>query len=1120
MVEDTQSRLRDIVSVSSLLISPEVHNRLHSPEQQDNEDYMIIKRELQKILRATQDLRFAYTMRETVDRKIMFVCDAEENREDMAFLGDIYDEASPLLRENFSTIDGAIVEREFYTDNWGTWLTGYAPILDSAGNRVGVLGLDISAGKINAYSRSLFIRFLTLFAVLLPFALVLSWILGRHFSKPIAQLKAVSDRISESDFQFRADESRSDELGDLGRAFNMMASKLHKSIHHLKEEISERKKTEARLANIINNAVEGIFQSNVRGDLLMLNPTMLDLLGYERLEDFQAQGIKAEELYEDKSDRARFVEAIEQNGKVEGFRTVFRRKDGATVHVEMNAHLRNDTEHGTIIEGMLMDVSERLKREEAEKQREIAEAASKAKSVFLSNMSHEIRTPMNAIVGIADIMLRGDLTAKQKDYLKKLRSACFNLLGIINDILDFSKIEAGKLELEQIPFDLETVLNNLSTVISLKAEEKGLELLFDVDHDMPFHLIGDPLRLGQVMINLCGNAVKFTEQGHVLVKMSPSSLSEGQLKLRVEVKDTGIGIPVDKLSSIFSSFDQVDASITRQYGGTGLGLAISKQLVELMNGHIDVESEEGVGSCFSFEVELGIQDEAFLEDRVSKVEDLRVLVVDDNPISRQILSSNLVSFSMTVEEASSGYEALEKINDKDIADPFDLVLMDYRMPGMDGIEASKQIKDRKSVNDRVPSVLMITAFGKEEIYEQARNVGIEAFLNKPVNPSLLFNTILEVLGKSPVKDTSSQRDIELEEKICNIKGAEILIVEDNRINQEVVREILESYGFSVDIASNGELAFQKVCEQGASYDLVLMDLQMPVLDGYQATRKIRNSNCANAAIPIIALTAHAQSEERDKCLQTGMNGHLTKPIDTFELLGVLLDYIRPRATSAKTETQAKTNDHEMVQLPDDSEDLNVAVGLEMVRGNRKLYRKLLHDFAKDYHAFATSLTEVWSIPIEQLQLETHTLKSVAANLGAQALAEAAEKMDASLKSQAPEAEIQEHAANLGARLSKILNLLEIFFTSEPPGSAVNPEDFKSEAKPLDYREDATFLKAVHNLVNLTDQGDVEAIDALTSMEADFNKFALGKRFKEVNAALDEFDFSEASRLLKNLDIQV
>jgi len=625
-----------------------------------------------------------------------------------------------------------------------------------------------------------------------------------------------------------------------------------------------------------------------------------------------------------------------------------------------------------------------------------AEDATKAKSDFLANMSHEIRTPMNAIIGMAHLALKTDLTAKQHDYLKKVDISAKSLLGIINDILDFSKIEAGKLDMESVDFQLEDTLDNISTLVGIKTQEKGLELLFKTDPSVPTTLVGDPLRLGQILINLSNNAVKFTDSGEIVVSTELIKKDESQVTLKFSVRDTGIGMTAEQAAKLFQPFAQADSSTTRKYGGTGLGLTISKRLVEMMGGKIWVESESGQGSTFSFTANFGLgKDKAKKRFRPSQdLRGMKVLVVDDNATSRDILQEMLESFSFEVSLAASGAEGITELESAEEDKPFELVVMDWKMPGMDGIEASRRIKNHTDLS-KIPPIVLVTAYGREEVMQQADEVGLEGFLLKPVNPSMLFDTIMQAFGEA-VPETSriAQKHEQEAEALKHIRGAHVLLVEDNEINQQVAREILEGAGLNVSLANNGQEAVNAVKEN--EYDAVLMDVQMPVMDGYTATKTIRKweggmGNKGKVQIPIIAMTAHAMAGDEDKSLQAGMNGHVTKPIDADQLFATLQKWIQPsekRASTKKPVLSVEPSVEDEVipaeeELPESLPGFDLPDGLKRLQGNKRLYRKLLLSFATDYCGAANDIR----IALDAKDFEgthslVHNIKGLAGNLAA------------------------------------------------------------------------------------------------------------------------------------------
>lgn len=614
---------------------------------------------------------------------------------------------------------------------------------------------------------------------------------------------------------------------------------------------------------------------------------------------------------------------------------------------------------------------------------------------------------MNAILGMTYLVQRTELTSKQKDYIDKIASSGQHLLGIINDILDFSKIEAGKLTLEETDFCLNDVLENLSTLIAEKCSAKGLELIFEIDPDVPIYLRGDPLRLGQVLVNYTNNAVKFTEKGEIIVRVSQNAIQDGKVQLRFEVQDTGIGLLPEQKDRLFKSFQQADTSTTRKYGGTGLGLAISRQLSEMMGGEVGVESEYGRGSTFWFTAWLMIGQQK-PQERVSdlKLNGRRVLLVDDNRQARLILSEMLRLMHLRPDEAASGETAVEMVLSACAAnDPYELIYMDYQMPGVSGVQAFARIQALHLADS--PRCIIITGFGREDVLLEARNAGIEMVLVKPVTPSVLFEaTLHSLLGPAAIgslPQIRQQTATDHRQLMRSIRGARILLVEDNELNRQVALEILEEGLFKIDVAVNGEIAVAKVLAK--PFDLVLMDMQMPVMDGLEATRQIRTHG-QFASLPILALTANAMAGDLDRCISAGMNDLVTKPIDPDQLFAKLVRWIPPTpegqmamvppdiASAQQANGQARTEAMPELNI----QGLDVQAGLKRVLNKPKSYISLLRKFATGQ---AGAITEIQAFlaagDAAGAQRTAHTLKGLAGSIGATTLQGAAAELEQAIR---------------------------------------------------------------------------------------------------------------------------
>ena len=867
----------------------------------------------------------------------------------------------------------------------------------------------------------------------------------------------------------------------------------------------EIKQSEARFRVITEHANAGIAFADKTGNLIYANKSFLDIVKYSE-EEIKGIHFSVFTHPDDLPLELQYVEEITLN-KRDHYRIEKRyiNKLNEIVWVDLAVStIRDENLKPFHFVGIVIDITARKKIEfELQSAKEVAEKASKAKSEFLANMSHEIRTPMNIILGLGHLISQTELTTKQKDYVLKINSSAQSLLGIINDILDFSKIEAGHLEIEKAPFSLNGLFEQISNMFSLRAEEKGIEILYSIDPKAPNHVIGDYLRLYQIFTNTINNALKFTDTGEIVVSMKVVNISDDIVTLRFSVSDTGIGMTKEQIGKLFKPFTQADGSTTRRYGGTGLGLSIVKRLLEKMDGKIWIDSVVGSGSIFHFEIPFQIDksEEFICKIPPPDIRGMKALLVDDNETARIILKEMIESFSLKVDVASDGIEALEMIeNAKD--DPYSIIFVDYKMPKLDGLETVSRLSKRADINI-IKTIIMITAYNKDDIKEKAQEIGIKALLTKPVHPSILYNTILNTFGRD-----ISKRDENISQQLKKnysrefLKDVRILLAEDHPINQQIATEILSDVGIIVDIANTGLEAYEKAKNSGP-YDLILMDIQMPVMDGIEAVKHIRTLEKMEN-IPIIAMTAHALKEERDKCINVGMDDHLAKPINPQELYDCIVKHLQK---SPFTLYKNKKKDiKQSTELPNYLPGINVNQALRRFNHNRFLFQKIVKKFVDEFKDISNQLVNLYKEgKINDTLSILHKLKGASGAISANDFMEKVINCENAVKNKAKDNVVMFLINQLSVEMNNILLTSDMLINNfkESPKETLADKKTVREVK---IDELKTLLDKV--MVN-----DLSALSFFKEMHKESNTREITEIISTIERHLDRLEFKKAQEEL-------
>ncbi|MCK4840598.1 MAG: response regulator [Methylococcales bacterium] len=888
------------------------------------------------------------------------------------------------------------------------------------------------------------------------------------------------------------------------KSYSIEIEQLLSASHFFKEQSQTLSQERSLLQSILNSLPDAVYWKNTAGiyegcnqqfltlfqvsENNIIGKTDLDIFGKKSAISFAKEDAQA--LSQSKPIH------IEKTAQVADSKTVF-------LDTVITSY-KNESSHEIIgLIGVSHDITaHKMLHQELTIAKDNADTANKIKSDFLANMSHEIRTPMNAIIGLSELTLRTSLTPQQQDYLFKVLDSSNSLLGLLNDILDFSKIEAGKLDIEYTEFQLEKVLNNVSQIVGVKVAEKNIDFIYDYANNLPNYLIGDPLRLGQILINLITNAIKFTETGQVILKITSLKNDSEQIILSFSVEDTGIGITEEQLTKLFKSFSQADNSTSRQYGGTGLGLAICKNLVELMSGEISAESTPNKGSRFVFNIPFKPGTEKHVDKTLpNKILGMHALIVDDNIPSQLVLAQQLKDFGFKVNVVCSGSEAITEVTTQKTP-PYSLIIMDWNMPKKNGIDSAKEIRQLPLPSQ--PKIIMVSGHKDHQLVAQAEEIGVEAFLLKPINHSIMLNTILDVFEETPKKSMEHFHKADYKEPL--LKNKSIFLVEDNLINQQIARELLEQAGLTVTIANNGQECIDNL--ERFTYDCILMDLQMPILDGIETSRRIREMPKYDD-LPIIAMTANAMKTDIENCLNVGMNDHIAKPINVKNLFDTLKKWLIKQDNSSSVSVNKLIEEKPLQNLEDSStEILSIDEGMERVSQNHELYLKILGQFLDMNKNTVFDLKQALANPDKtRAFFILHTLKGAAGSIGANQVFKTSGLLEQTLKSKSNDFYIL--FATLEDQLTNLKTTIHKYKESHQKPNTESPILINDMDSNIVISQLSLIQKSLAN-------SDANVIEQMKNLSKSFENTVLESLFKDAIEQAESFDFDEANSIISDI----